>query len=69
MSEILSNMKEKGKILTSSPIDSLIGGGIEKGVITQFYGPPGSGKTNIALNLLVQNAKNGNSGYRGWSIH
>ncbi len=62
MSEILSNMKEKGKILTSSPIDSLIGGGIEKGVITQFYGPPGSGKTNIALNLLVQNAKNGNSG-------
>lgn len=62
MSEILSNMKEKGKIPTSSPIDSLIGGGVEKGCITQFYGPPGSGKTNITLNLLVQNAKNGNSG-------
>ncbi len=62
MSEILSNMKEKGKIPTSSPIDSLIGGGIEKGVITQFYGPPGSGKTNITLNLLVQNAKNGKNG-------
>ncbi len=62
MSEILSNMKQKGKILTSSPIDSLIGGGVEKGVITQFYGPPGSGKTNIALNLLVQNAKNGGNG-------
>ncbi|EKF85466.1 DNA repair and recombination protein RadB [Methanobacterium formicicum] len=62
MSEILSNMKEKGKIPTSSPIDSLIGGGVEKGCITQFYGPPGSGKTNITLNLLVQNAKNGKSG-------
>ncbi|BDZ72029.1 DNA repair and recombination protein RadB [Methanobacterium petrolearium] len=62
MSEILSNMKQKGKILTSSPIDSLIGGGVEKGVITQFYGPPGSGKTNIVLNLLVRNAKNGSTG-------
>ncbi len=62
MSEILLNMKEKGKIPTSSPIDSLIGGGVEKGCITQFYGPPGSGKTNITLNLLVQNAKNGKSG-------
>ncbi|AXV40801.1 DNA repair and recombination protein RadB [Methanobacterium sp. BAmetb5] len=62
MSEILSNMKEKGKIATSSPIDSLIGGGVEKGCVTQFYGPPGSGKTNIALNLLVQNAKNGKNG-------
>lgn len=62
MSEILSNIKEKGKIPTSSPIDSLIGGGVEKGVVTQFYGPPGSGKTNIVLNLLVQNAKTGKNG-------
>ncbi|AUB57128.1 MULTISPECIES: DNA repair and recombination protein RadB [Methanobacterium] len=62
MSEILSNIQEKGKIPTSSPIDSLIGGGVEKGVITQFYGPPGSGKTNIALNILIQNAKTGKNG-------
>jgi DNA repair protein RadB len=32
---------------------------VEKGCITQFYGPPGSGKTNIALNLAVQCARNG----------
>lgn len=36
-----------------------MGGGVEKGCLTQFYGPPGSGKTNIALNILVQCVKNG----------
>ena len=55
----LSNMQKNGKIALSCPIDSIIGGGIEKGSITQFYGPPGSGKTNIALKMLVQCAKNG----------
>jgi len=60
MSQILYNMEEKGKIPTCSPIDGIIGGGVDKGCITQFYGPPGSGKTNIVLNLLVQSAKNGN---------
>jgi DNA repair protein RadB len=51
-------MKKNGKIPLDCPIDSIIGGGIEKGSITQFYGPPGSGKTNIALKMLVQCAKN-----------
>lgn len=55
----LSNMKKNGKIPLECSIDSLIGGGIEKGSITQFYGPPGSGKTNITLKMLVQCAKNG----------
>lgn len=55
----LSDMKKNGKIPLDCPIDSIIGGGIEKGSITQFYGPPGSGKTNIALKMLVQCAKNG----------
>jgi DNA repair protein RadB len=55
----LSNMKKNSKIPLECPIDSLVGGGIEKGSITQFYGPPGSGKTNIALKMLVQCAKNG----------
>jgi DNA repair protein RadB len=52
-------MKKNGKIPLDCSIDSIIGGGIEKGSITQFYGPPGSGKTNIALKMLVQCAKNG----------
>ena len=55
----LSDIQKNGKIPLACSIDSLIGGGIEKGSITQFYGPPGSGKTNIALKMLVQCAKNG----------
>jgi len=54
LSQILSN----DKIPTASPLDRLLGGGVEKGCITQFYGPPGSGKTNIVLNLAVECARN-----------
>ena len=55
----LSDITKNGNIPLECSIDSIIGGGIEKGTITQFYGPPGSGKTNIALKMLVQCAKNG----------
>ncbi len=56
----LSNIKKESKLPVGCSIDMVLGGGIEKGCITQFYGPPGSGKTNIALKMLVQCAKNGN---------
>lgn len=55
----LFNIQKNDKIVTASPLDNLMGGGVEKGCITQFYGPPGSGKTNVTLNLAVQCAKNG----------
>jgi len=55
----LTHISSNDKIPTASPLDRLLGGGVEKGCITQFYGPPGSGKTNIALNLAVQCARNG----------
>ena len=58
--KVLSDMDENTKIPTESPIDMIMGGGVEKGCLTQFYGPPGSGKTNIALQLLVCCAKKGN---------
>ena len=35
--------------LKCKPLDDLLGGGIEKGIITEFYGEAGSGKTNICL--------------------
>ncbi|MFB6267742.1 MAG: DNA repair and recombination protein RadB [Halodesulfurarchaeum sp.] len=35
-------------------LDSLLGGGFERGTVTQLYGPPGSGKTNVALSAAVE---------------
>jgi len=36
------------------PIDDLLGGGIDMGSITQVYGAPAAGKTNIALSAAAQ---------------
>ena len=41
------------------PIDDLLGGGFERGVVTQVYGPPAAGKTNIALAAAVEVAAAG----------
>lgn len=40
-------------------VDSLLGGGLERGVVTQLYGPPASGKTNLALSASVEAAASG----------
>lgn len=57
--KVLANFEDTYKIPTNSSIDELLGGGIEKGTITQIFGPPSSGKSNIALTLAVNVAKNG----------
>ena len=57
--KILSNMTNQEKISTNSPLDELLDGGIEKRTITQVYGPPGVGKTNICLNIAIGVAKKG----------
>lgn len=41
------------------PLDALLGGGLERGAITQLYGPPAAGKTNVALNAAVSVAGSG----------
>jgi len=41
------------KLSTNSPIDKLLEGGLEFGAVTNIYGPPGSGKTNIAISSAM----------------
>ncbi|SHG79779.1 DNA repair and recombination protein RadB [Halobaculum gomorrense] len=45
----------------SDALDDLLGGGIERGVVTQLYGPPASGKTNLALTAAAEVAGDGGS--------
>jgi len=40
-------------------LDDLLGGGFERGTVTQVYGPPAAGKTNLALSAAVQVAVDG----------
>jgi DNA repair protein RadB len=42
-----------------TPLDDLLGGGFERGTVTQVYGPPAAGKTNLALSAAVQVAGDG----------
>jgi RecA/RadA recombinase len=44
-------------------LDNLLDGGIEAGVITQVYGPPGSGKTQLCHTLCVMLPPNYNAIY------
>jgi len=34
-------------------LDELLGGGFERGTVSQLYGPPAAGKTNVALSAAV----------------
>lgn len=40
-------------------LDELLGGGFERGTVTQLYGPPAAGKTNVALSAAVGVAATG----------
>ncbi|WP_410766720.1 DNA repair and recombination protein RadB [Haloferax sp. DFSO60] len=42
-----------------SPLDNLLNGGFERGTVTQVYGPPAAGKTNVALSAAVRVAAAG----------
>ncbi len=37
-------------------LDDLLGGGLERGAVTQVYGPPAAGKTNVCLSAAVETA-------------
>ncbi|MBQ2831777.1 DNA repair and recombination protein RadB [Methanobrevibacter sp.] len=57
--KVLANFEDNHKIPSNSSLDAMLGGGFEKGVMTQIFGPPSSGKSNIALTLAANVAKNG----------
>jgi len=42
-------------------VDELLGGGFDRGTVTQVYGPPAAGKTNLALAAAVEAAAEGDS--------
>ncbi|GAA3877068.1 DNA repair and recombination protein RadB [Haloarcula argentinensis] len=42
-------------------IDDLLGGGLERGAVTQVYGPPAAGKTNFALSAVMEVAAAGDA--------
>lgn len=41
------------RLSTNSPLDKILAGGIEYGVVTNIYGPAGCGKTNLALSTML----------------
>jgi DNA repair protein RadB len=43
------------------PLDALLGGGFERGAVTQVYGPPAAGKSNVVLSAAVEAATDGHS--------
>ncbi|MHB9288232.1 DNA repair and recombination protein RadB [Halobacteriales archaeon Cl-PHB] len=43
------------------PVDDLLDGGFDRGAVTQVYGPPAAGKTNLVLSAAVETAAGGDS--------
>jgi RecA/RadA recombinase len=50
-----------------SGLDKLLGGGIAAGTITDIFGPSGTGKTQIALQICVNSIKDGKIIYQDTS--
>jgi len=51
------------RLETRTPIDKILGSGLENDAITNIYGPPGSGKTNIALCAMLSALDHGKVAY------
>ena len=43
------------------PVDDLLGGGFGRGAVTQVYGPPAAGKTNLVLSAAAETTARGES--------
>ncbi len=45
----------------AAPLDDLLGGGLERAAVTQLYGPPAAGKSNVVLSAAIEVAAGGES--------
>jgi DNA repair protein RadB len=50
--------EKNAKVCLPEPFHSLIGG-VERGAVTNFYGPPGVGKTNVCILAALDCVRNG----------
>lgn len=50
--------------LSSSDLDSMLLGGVQLGAVTEFYGVPGVGKTQVGIQLAVNVQVNSGVGCR-----
>lgn len=50
---------ETWKLPIGSALDEILSGGVESRIITQIYGPPGVGKTNLCLLYTVSAVRHG----------
>ena len=57
--KVLANFEDNHKLPSNSSLDDLLEGGFEKGCVTQIFGSPSSGKSNVTLTLAVNVAKTG----------
>ena len=57
--KVLANFEDNHKLQSNSSLDDLLDGGFEKGAVTQIFGSPSSGKSNVTLSLAVNVAKKG----------
>ncbi|WP_405296165.1 DNA repair and recombination protein RadB [Methanobrevibacter sp.] len=57
--KVLANFEDNNKLPSDSSLDDLLEGGFEKGCVTQIFGAPSSGKSNVTLTLAVNVAKTG----------
>jgi RecA/RadA recombinase len=48
-------------ICSGTPIDTLLDGGVQTGLVTHIYGPAGSGKTTFALHASISAAVDGHN--------
>jgi DNA repair protein RadB len=55
--KVLANFEDNHNLPSNSSLDDLLEGGFEKGGVTQIFGSPSSGKSNVALTLAVNVAK------------